>query len=133
MTTNLIFTLKVLKVQRARASLALKQKQGVENSQWQKKKCTRQFARNVEPNVKSPSNPTPTGQFTAESAGQRNDPQDPDDTKPHTNPNQITSFLFWTHYVNSEPKKLKYVTTHQNNHAPVKTGFGLVVQPGMNA
>ncbi len=60
-----------------------KQKTGVENSLWQRKRCTRQFARNAVRNAKSPSNPTPPGQFTAESAGLRSAHRE-DDTK-HAN------------------------------------------------
>jgi len=36
-----------------------------------RKKCTRQFVLIVGRNVKSPSNPTQAGLFTAESAGQK--------------------------------------------------------------
>jgi hypothetical protein len=48
---------------------------GVEKSKWQRKKCTRQFALNVERNVKSPSSLTQADRFTAESAGPRNEAQ----------------------------------------------------------
>ena len=48
---------------------------GVEKSKWERKKCTRQFALNVERNVKSPSSLTQADPFTAESAGPRNEAQ----------------------------------------------------------
>jgi len=59
-----------------------KHAEGVENNPWQKKKCTRQLALNAVRNVKFRSNLIQPGQFTAASAGQRNDPQEArDDTK----------------------------------------------------
>jgi len=51
---------------------------GVENAKCQRKRCTRQFALNVERNVKFPSNLTQADPFTAESAGLRNVAQDED-------------------------------------------------------
>jgi len=48
---------------------------GVEISKWERKKCTRQFALNVERNVKSPSSLTQADLFTAVSAGPRREPQ----------------------------------------------------------
>ena len=63
---------------------AHKQAEGVENNPWQKKKCTRQLALNAVRNAKYRSNLIQPGQFTAASAGPRNDPQDRDDTKPLT-------------------------------------------------
>jgi hypothetical protein len=51
---------------------------GVEIVKWQRKRCTRQFALIVERNVKSHSSLTQVGLFTAESAGQREEPKDED-------------------------------------------------------
>jgi hypothetical protein len=60
-----------------------KHAEGVENNPWQKKKCTRQLALNAVRNAKYRSNLIQPGQFTAASAGPRNDPQEArDDTKP---------------------------------------------------
>jgi hypothetical protein len=65
------------------AIFAHKQTEGVENSQWPRKKCTRQFALNAVRNAKSHSSLTRVGQFTAENAGQRKDLKEVD-TKPLT-------------------------------------------------
>jgi hypothetical protein len=54
---------------------------GVENSKWLRKRCTRQFVLIVERNAKFPSNLTQVGLFTAESAGQKEEPKD-EDTRP---------------------------------------------------
>jgi hypothetical protein len=51
---------------------------GVEISKWQRKRCTRQFALNVERNVKSPSSLTQADLFTAVSAGLTREPQEED-------------------------------------------------------
>jgi hypothetical protein len=72
-----------------------KQKQGVENSQWPKKNCTRQFALNADRNAKFPSNLTQTDPFTAENAGQKNAHHE-DDTKPANTKlsNTVSSIIF---------------------------------------
>jgi hypothetical protein len=44
----------------------------------QQKKCIRQSVLNADKNARSHSNPTRTGPFTAENAGQRSAPQDPE-------------------------------------------------------
>ena len=50
--------------------------EGVGNIPWPRKRCTRQSALNAVRNVKSHSNLTRTGPFTAANVGQRNDHQD---------------------------------------------------------
>jgi hypothetical protein len=65
-------------VLRARNKFLHKSIEGVEISKWQRKKCTRQFALNVERNVKFPSSPTQADLFTAVSAGLRREPQEED-------------------------------------------------------
>jgi hypothetical protein len=60
------------------AIFAHKQTEGVENSQWPRKKCTRQFALNAVRNAKSHSSLIRVGQFTAENAGQRKDLKEDD-------------------------------------------------------
>jgi predicted adenine nucleotide alpha hydrolase (AANH) superfamily ATPase len=65
-------------VVRARNKFLHKSFKGVEISKWQRKRCTRQFALNVERNVKSPSNPTQADLFTAVSAGPRRELQEED-------------------------------------------------------
>jgi hypothetical protein len=49
-------------------------KEGVESSPWARKRCIRQSALNAVRNVKFHSSLIQTGLFTAENAGQRNDP-----------------------------------------------------------
>jgi hypothetical protein len=51
------------------AIFARKTVRGVENSRCPIERCTRQYALNAVRNVKFPSSPTRTGQFTAENAG----------------------------------------------------------------
>jgi hypothetical protein len=51
---------------------------GVEIEKWLRKKCIRQFVRNVEKNVKSHSSPTLADLSTAENAGQRKETPEED-------------------------------------------------------
>jgi hypothetical protein len=57
-------------------SYCTKSSKGVEIVKWQRKKCIRQFALNVEKNVKYHSSLTQAGRFTAENAGRRKEQQE---------------------------------------------------------
>jgi hypothetical protein len=59
-------------------SYCTKSSKGVEIVKWQRKKCIRQFALNVEKNVKYHSSLTQAGRFTAENAGRRKEQQEED-------------------------------------------------------
>jgi hypothetical protein len=63
------------------AVFCTKSSKGVEIVKWQRKKCIRQFALNVERNVKFHSSLTQAGRFTAENAGRRKEQQQEEDSK----------------------------------------------------
>jgi hypothetical protein len=93
-------------VLRARNESLHKSVKGVEISKWEKKRCTRQFALNVERNVKSPSNRTQADLFTAVSAGLRRELQEEDSKSPKRLIQETNSSFFLI---------LVYTVSHTNH------------------